>query len=55
MNAKERFARNILEPKTIPQLEESLRKLESKGLGMGDMAILARQVLAEKRLQESRQ
>jgi hypothetical protein len=44
-----------LEKKTIPQLEESLRKLDSIGKGMDDMAVLCRQVIAEKRLRAARQ
>jgi hypothetical protein len=52
MNPKEQYGRSILEKKTVPQLEESLRKLEGKGLGQGDMAKLARQVLQEKRIRE---
>ena len=50
MNRKELFGRGILEKKTVLQLEESLRKLDSIGKGQGDMAKLARTVLAEKRL-----
>ncbi len=52
MNPKEQYGRSILEKKSIPQLEESLRKLDSKGLSQGDMAKLARQVLQEKRAKE---
>jgi hypothetical protein len=52
MSAKERFGRSILERKTISQLEESLVKLDSRGLGESDMAKLARQVLQEKRIRE---
>ncbi len=50
MNPKEQYGRSILEKKNISELLDSLRRLEQIGKGQGDMAKLARTVLAEKRL-----
>src|SRR6266849_533467 len=50
VSPKEQYGRSILEKKSVSELLDSLRRLEQIGKGQGDMAKLARTVLAEKRL-----